>query len=56
MKITKDYQGCVSTGGEVVTSDSIGTLVDSSAIPLENQRLPSIELIKRDTTINRDNR
>jgi penicillin-binding protein 1A len=56
MKITKDYQGCVSTGGEVATLDSNGTSVDSSAIPLENQRLPPVELIKRDTTVNRDNR
>jgi penicillin-binding protein 1A len=56
MKITKDYLGCVSTGGEVAGSDSIGTSVDSSANFEDNQRLPPVELIKRDTTINRDNR
>ncbi|MFN3489509.1 MAG: hypothetical protein ACK4YV_10265, partial [Emticicia sp.] len=56
MKITKDYQGCVSTGGEVTESDSSATVIDSSAAPEENQRLPPVELIKRDTTVNRENR
>ncbi|GGD73083.1 penicillin-binding protein 1A [Emticicia aquatilis] len=57
MKITKDYQGCASIGGEAAESDSTASAVDSSGVaPEENQRLPPVELIKRDTTVNRDNR
>ena len=57
MKITKDYQGCVSIGGEVAESDSTASSVDSAGVTSEeNQRLPPVELIKRDTTVNRDNR
>jgi len=56
--ITKDYQGCVSTGGIEAVSDSTAQESDSTTNgeAEENQRLPSIEPIKRDTTISRDNK
>ncbi|MDZ7934611.1 MAG: transglycosylase domain-containing protein [Emticicia sp.] len=52
MKITKDYQGCASTGGVAIESDSSASAVDSASAPEESQRLPPVELIKRDTTVN----
>ncbi|AFK04356.1 glycosyl transferase family 51 [Emticicia oligotrophica DSM 17448] len=54
IKITKEYQGCVSIGGIDAEGDSTALMGDSSSIIENVERLPSVEPIKRDTTI--DNR
>ena len=52
-KIIKEYQGCVAGGGGGVSYDSTYRAVDTTraTAPEENQRLPPVEQIKRDSTI-----